>query len=294
MTVTSPTGADTREIGRFEDQCDALDRHGFLLVRHALEPDVVRAWRDCLFRKYERQEWDISNEVGNVAFDHLLKQEPELARPMVGHHSVAPYLREMLGRQCQLRSFRAHMNPEAYTQEWHRDFSFYWRSEKEGRHALRPLCMNTTFYLTDNTPETGRLSYLTDYCHKEVPLEVRDHGGLDYYNPFHRWCLQQDRTDLFPLTGDVVIFFSHIPHQGAKLKEDAGAPIRSNVVLHYQQTPMYPGIRFVSSPLPAIDALGYEGTFPFAGDCPVTLLDFGGFPSRRPMLNIELLFQVSD
>ena len=66
--------------------------------------------------------------------------------------------------------------------------------------------------------------------------------------------------------GDVVVFFSHIPHQGAKLKqEDENAPLRCNVVLHYQQTPMFPGISFVSSPLPAIEALGYEGTFPFAG-----------------------------
>ena len=92
--------ADTAQIPEFEDQLDALDRHGFLLVRNALPEDVVLAWRECLVRKYERREWDISNEVGNVAFDHLLEQEPELAQPMVGHPSVAPYLQAMLGRQC--------------------------------------------------------------------------------------------------------------------------------------------------------------------------------------------------
>ena len=68
------------------------------------------------------------------------------------------------------------------------------------------------------------------------------------------------------MAGDVVVFFSHIPHQGAKLQqEDETAPLRCNVVLHYQQTPMFPGISFVSSPLPAIEALGDEWTFPFAG-----------------------------
>ena len=103
--------ADTAQIPELEDQLDALDRHGFLLVRNALSEDVVLAWRECLVRKYEQREWDISNEVGNVAFDHLLEQESELARPMVGHPSVAPYLQAMLGRQCQLRSFRAHINP---------------------------------------------------------------------------------------------------------------------------------------------------------------------------------------
>ena len=256
--------ADTAQIPEFEDQLDALDRHGFLLVRNALPEDVVLAWQECLVRKYERREWDISNEVGNVAFDHLLEQESELARPMVGHPSVAPYLQAMLGRQCQLRSFRAHINPGAYTQEWHKDFGYYWDAPDEARHALRPLCINTTFYLTDNAPETGRLTFINNFCHNALPEEIRHLGGYNSDNPFYQWCERQEHIHLHPMTGDAVVFFSHIPHQGAKLKEDADAPIRSNVVLHYQQTPMFPGISFVSSPLPAIDALGYNGTFPFA------------------------------
>ena len=113
--------ADTALIGDPEDQLDALDRHGFLLVRNALDEKAVNAWRDCLLRKYQNQEHDIDNAVGNVAFNHLLAQEPELARPLIGHASVACYLKAMLGRQCQLRSFRAHMNPKSYTQEWHTD-----------------------------------------------------------------------------------------------------------------------------------------------------------------------------
>ncbi len=172
----------------------------------------------------------------------------------------------MLGRQCQLRSFRAHINPGAYTQEWHKDFGYYWDAPDEARHALRPLCINTTFYLTDNAPDTGRLTFIDDFCHNALPEEIRHMGGYNSDNPFYQWCEKQGHTHLYPMTGDVVVFFSHIPHQGAKLKqEDENAPLRCNVVLHYQQTPMFPGISFVSSPLPAIEALGYEGTFPFAG-----------------------------
>ena len=85
--------ADTAEITDLEQQLDALDRHGYLLVRGALNLEMVEAWRECLTRKYKHEEWDISNEVGNVAFDHLLEQEPDLARPLVGHASVATYLR---------------------------------------------------------------------------------------------------------------------------------------------------------------------------------------------------------
>ena len=170
----------------------------------------------------------------------------------------------MLGRQCQLRSFRAHVNPGAYTQEWHTDFGYYWDSPNEARHALRPLCINTTFYLTDNTPETGRLTFICGFCHKEVPPEVRTHGGYDFNNKFHQWCEQQEHRHLHPMAGDAVVFFSHIPHQGAKLQQESDGPMRGNVVQHYQQTPMFPGIRFVSSPLAAIEALGYDGTFPFA------------------------------
>ena len=256
--------ADTAEITDLEQQFDVLDRNGYLLVRGALNLEMVEAWRECLTRKYNHEEWDISNEVGNVAFDHLLEQEPDLARPLVGHASVAPYLKAMLGRQCQLRSFRAHINPAAYTQEWHKDFGYYWDAPDEARHALRPLCITTTFYLTDITPETGRLTFFDDFCHNALPEEIRHLGGYNSDNPFYQWCEKQPHTHLYPMTGDAVVFFSHIPHQGAKLRqENDGEPLRCNVVLHYQQTPMFPGIPFVSSPLPAIEALGYNGTFPF-------------------------------
>ena len=258
--------ARTNENTDLESQLDDLDRDGYVVVRGALDEETVLAWRECLVAKHDRKEWDIHNKVGNVAFDRLLDQEPELAKPLIGHASVAPILKGMLGKQCQLRSFRAHVNPASYTQEWHRDFLYYWDSDELGRHAVRPLCINTTFYLTDNTPETGRLRFLKDYVHKKLPDHIRKFGGVNYDNPFHKWCETQESFDLHPMSGDAVVFFSHIPHQGAKLKEDPTAPIRSNVVLHYQQTPMYWGIPFVSSQLAVPDALGFEGSFPFSKD----------------------------
>jgi len=246
------------------DEINTLDRDGFILVRGALDMETVQAWRECLYRKVQKEEWDGKNAVGNVWFDYLLKQEPNLARSMIGHESVAPYLKAMLGRQCQLRSFRAHVNPDAYTQEWHSDFMAYWESDNEARHALQPLCINTTFYLTDNTPDRGRLTFLPGYSHKKVPDEVNRNQGYDSNGPFYRWCEEQEKINLHPMSGDAVVFFSHIPHQGAKLNQDPPDSARCNIVLHYQQTPMYPGLPFVSSPNATIDALGYDGTFPFS------------------------------
>ena len=66
------------------------------------------------------------------------------------------------------------------------------------------------------------------------------------------------------MAGDAVVFYSHIPHQGAKTGEDKPGKTRANIVLHYQQNPMFPGIRFVSTPQFTLDQLGYAGTFPFS------------------------------
>lgn len=46
---------------------------------------------------------------------------------------------------------------------------------------------------------------------------------------------------------------------------DPEGEIRANIVLKYQQNPMFPGIRFVSDHLFTLDTLGYAGAFPFAG-----------------------------
>ena len=172
-----------------------------------------------------------------------------------------------MGKQCQLRSLRAHINPRTYLQEWHMDFYDYWYQQESSKAnvPLKGLCMNTTFYLTDNTPEKGRLRFLTEFLDKPTPENLRTHAHYtdDRKNLFQTWCDSQKYIDLYPMAGDVIVFFSHIPHQGAKLVQDAEHSPRSNIVLHYQQNPMFPDINFVSDPQFTLDQLGYAGTFPF-------------------------------
>ena len=245
-----------------------LERDGFLLVPGALDAEAVAWWKRTLYDLYRGGRNEIDNSVGNVAFESLLELEPERSRLLVGHASVAPYLKAILGKQCQLRSLRAHMNPRAYLQEWHMDFTDYQYQERrsEAGRPLRALCMNTTFYLTDNTPERGRLTFLTGYIDRPIPDEILPYVQYtdDRSNRFQAWCDEQSQAHLYPMAGDAVVFFSHIPHQGAKFGDDLEDDIRANLVLHYHQNPMYPGIRFVSTPDLTLGALGYAGTFPFA------------------------------
>ena len=154
-----------------------LERDGFLLVPGALDDEAVAWWKGTLYDLHRRGRNEIDNSVGNVAFESLLKVAPERSRLLVGHPSVAPYLKAILGKQCQLRSLRAHMNPRAYLQEWHMDFGDYQYQERksEAGRPLRALCMNTTFYLTDNTPERGRLTFLTGYVDRRLPDEILPH-----------------------------------------------------------------------------------------------------------------------
>ena len=78
-----------------------------------------------------------------------------------------------------------------------------------------------------------------------------------------RFGVTTNYVDLHPMAGDAVIFYSHIPHQGAKIGSDDPNQPRANIVLHYQQNPMFLGIRFVSNPQFTLDQLGYAGTFLF-------------------------------
>ena len=246
----------------------ALERDGFLLAPGALDAEAVAWWKRTLYDLHRRGLNEIDNSVGNVAFESLLRLAPERSRLLVGHPSVAPYLRAILGRQCQLRSLRAHLNPRAYRQEWHMDFTDYQYQERrsEAGRPVRALCMNTTFYLTDNTPERGRLTFLTGYVDRPIPDEILPyvHYTDDRANRFQAWCDRQPQAHLHPRAGDAVVFFSHVPHQGVKFGDDPPDDVRANLVLHYQQNPMYPGIRFVSTPDITLGALGYAGTFPFA------------------------------
>jgi hypothetical protein len=251
-----------------EEQLQQLKRDGFLLIRNALSPELVAFWKGILYDLYDQGEYQIRNGVGNVAFEHLLALQPERARELIAHPSTAPFLRTVLGKQCQLRSLRAHVNPGEYTQEWHMDFyDYYYQVEKAGaEQPLIGVCMNATFYLTDNTPERGRLTFVKNYFDRPVPDHLRPHLRYteDRSDPFQRWCDEQDREDLHPMAGDAVVFYSHVPHQGAKFGIDAAGDMRANIVLHYQQNPMFPGIKFVSESQFTLETLGYRGTFPFA------------------------------
>ena len=250
-----------------EQNMAQLKRDGFLLIPQALDLAVVEQWKKVLYDLYAQKRYEISNGVGNVAFDKLLQIEPEMAKALIGHPSTSPYLRVILGKQCQLRSLRAHVNPGAYTQEWHMDFyDYYYQAEKAA--AEQPsiaLCMNATFYLTDNTPDHGRLTFVKGYLDKPVPDYLRPNLRYteDRNDPFQRWCDEQNRADLHPMAGDAVVFFSHVPHQGAKFGIDPDGQMRANIVLHYQQNPMFPGIKFVSDSQFTLETLGYRGTFPF-------------------------------
>ncbi len=253
---------------RIQANLDSLQENGYLHIENALDADTVQRWKDILYGMYHREEYCGSNSVGNVYFNRLLEQYPELVKPMLTLDNTTCYLRAIMGRQCQLRSVRAHVNPAAYRQEWHMDFyDYYYQSEKaDALHPLQGLCMNQTFYFTDNAPGVARLTFLKDYLKKPIPEELVPHMGYtdDRGNRFQVWCDNQEHADLYPKAGDAVVFYSHVPHQGAKEREDPSEDIRANLVFHFQQNPMWPGIMFVSDPQHTIDTISYRESFPFA------------------------------
>ena len=163
----------TATTGEIQERLDQLGRDGFILIPDALSMERVEQWKTALYALYDRGAYEISNGVGNVAFEKLLALEPELAGELVGHESVAPYLHAIMGKQCQLRSLRAHVNPAAYTQEWHMDFyDYYYQAQKsEARNPSRGLCVNSTFYLTANTPDRARLTFVKN-CLDRPPCRM--------------------------------------------------------------------------------------------------------------------------
>ena len=102
---------------------------------------------------------------------------------------------------------------------------------------------------------------LTD---RPVPEELDPflHYTEDRSDPFQLWRREQDQ--MHPMAGDTVTLYSRIPHQSAKVGPDPEGEIRAKIVLHYQQNPMFPGIKFVGDPQFTLDTLGHAGTIPFA------------------------------
>ena len=128
-------------------QLDPLEADGFLLVAGALSSDEVEHLRQRINNAREQGCVEGLNAVGNMWFDSLLDREPENYAPLVGHQRIRPYLEGMLGKQCQLRSFRAHINTGPYLQEWHMDFYGYWEEKRQAekwRLAVPPVGVNTT------------------------------------------------------------------------------------------------------------------------------------------------------
>jgi hypothetical protein len=235
-----------------DEQLDQLERDGFLHISGALSPEETERFRARLNHGREQGWQQGLNPVGNMWFDLLLEQDPDTFKPLVAHPSIRPYLDALMGPQCQLRSLRGHINPGPYLQEWHMDFYGYWR-QPQRRHTSRGIGFNTTFYFQDNGPDLAYLKYVKGGHLAEPPgLDPSLFSGYDR-NEFRDWCEAQEHVILYPKAGDCVLFYSHIPHQGAKIVENME---RSNVVCHYQVTPMYDGIWHVSRPM------GYQGTFP--------------------------------
>lgn len=239
-----------------EQQIEHLEEHGYVLIPGGLTPEETERCRVSL-NQARTNGWEEGlNAVGNMWFDHLLDQMPEVFAPLIAHPSVRPLLDALLGPQCQIRSLRAHINPGPYLQEWHMDFYGYWHQPTGPRYAARGTGINTTFYFQDNGPGIARLTYVKNGHRVRPPAQLfnergspADHAGLE------AWCYAQEQETIYPKAGDVVLFFSHIPHQGAKDDETVE---RSNVVCHYQCNPFFEGLAHVSPQGP------YAGSFPLA------------------------------
>jgi ectoine hydroxylase-related dioxygenase (phytanoyl-CoA dioxygenase family) len=242
----------TIAIDRVMEVLAELEEQGFALIRGALTPAEAAAVHARIDRARGLGWEEGLNEVGNMWFDTLLDRDREHFAPLVAHPAIRPVLDALYGRQCQLRSLRAHLNPGKYRQEWHLDFYGYWEERRAaaGRPlVVPPVGVNTTFYLQDNLPGRGRLTFLAG-THRQEPPHLYPHD----FEAFQAWAERQPRVELHPLAGDCVVFYSQIVHRGAK--DDDGME-RSNVVCHYQACPMHERVWHVAAPRP------------FEGSCPL-------------------------
>ena len=82
-----------------ERNLEFLQKNGFVIVKEALDKDQISEWKEKLYSLYINQKYEINNTIGNVAFEKLLEIEPHMSRELIGHKSVAPYLKYFLGKQ---------------------------------------------------------------------------------------------------------------------------------------------------------------------------------------------------
>ena len=252
-----------------------LERDGFVLVRGALDADTVATWKHKLYDLHRRGLNEIDNSVGNVAFESLLRLEPELSRGLIG---VVAGPGRPPQRRALPQGFPRQAVPAPLAARAHQPA----RLPPGVAHGLRRLPLPGA--QRRGGPPAARAvhehHFLPDRQHPgtgpaDVPEGLRGPlaaGGAAAARPLHRrsanpfqaWCDAQSQEHLYPLAGDAIVFFAHVPHQGVKFGDDPEDDIRANLVLHFQQNPMYPGIKFVSSPDFTLQTLGYAGTFPFA------------------------------
>ena len=138
-----------------KDKLAQLQQEGFVLIEGALSPEETEQVRLRINHAREMGWEEGLNAVGNMWFDTLLDREPDTYAPLVGHPSIRPYLEGLMGKQCQLRSLRAHINPGPYLQEWHMDFYGYWQEKRyveEHPFAMAPVGINTTLLFSKQRP----------------------------------------------------------------------------------------------------------------------------------------------
>lgn len=237
-----------------DEQLDKLEDKGYIIIPNALSAEEVESCRTSL-NTARANGWEEGlNAVGNMWFDSLQERMPEVFNPLVAHASVRPLLQALLGPQCQLRSLRGHINPGPYKQEWHMDFYGFHRQPLTARYSVKGVGINTTFYFQDNGPGIAHLTFVRGGHRIAAPDSVVHPSGRSRSEElFNGWCDGLEHETIYPKAGDCVLFFSHIPHQGAK--EDPSVE-RSNIVCHYQNNPFFETISHVSRTRP------YKGSFP--------------------------------
>ena len=192
-----------------KDKLAQLQQEGFVLIEGALSPEETENIRQRI--NYAREQgWEEGlNAVGNMWFDTLLDREPDTYESLVGHSSVRPYLEGLMGKQCQLRSLRAHINPRSLSPRVAHGFLRLLAGTAVCRGTS--ICDGTLSGLTRHTifrimpPGEGHLKFIKGGHLSEPPhLYPLDRPK------FEAWCEAQEHVILYPKGGRLCrIYQSH-------------------------------------------------------------------------------------